>query len=237
MKDRWGGWYVTGEHGDQPHLGNLVVRDRDAIHPVKNDQGHNVVDLSDRLRVENYLTPHSDIVALMVFEHQVLVHNLLTKANFETRRALHYQAELNRALGEPETNQLESTTRRIQNAGDQLVEALLFSEEAEIKAPIKGTSAFTKLFSESGPRDSQGRSLRDFDLRTRLFRYPCSYLIYSSAFDALPPEMKTYVAARLRGVLTGEVRDEAFYHLAAADRQAILEILTETKPDLWSQGR
>jgi hypothetical protein len=235
IRDRWGGWYVTGQHGKQPHLGNLVVRDRDALHPVKNDEGHNIVDLSDRIRVDNYLTPHSDIVALMVFEHQVLVHNLLTKANFETRRALHYQADLNRALGEPETNQLESTTRRIQHAGDQLVEGLLFSDEAAIEAPIKGTSAFPDLFAESGPRDSQGRSLRDFDLKTRMFKHPCSYLIYSSAFDALPTEMKTYVAARLRDILTGEVRDEAFDHLSAADRQAILEILTESKPELWSQ--
>jgi hypothetical protein len=235
LEDRWGGWYVTGEHGKQPHLGNVVVRDRDALHPVNNDEGHNVVDLSDRLRVANYLTPHSDIVALMVFEHQALVHNLLTKANFETRRALHYQADLNRALGEPETNQLESTTRRIQHAGDQLLEGLLFSGEAAIDAPIKGTSAFTQLFAERGPRDSQGRSLRDFDLKTRMFKHPCSYLIYSSAFDALPTEMNTYVARRLRGILTGDVRDEAFDHLSAADRQAILEILTETKPELWSE--
>jgi hypothetical protein len=234
LEDRWGGWYVTGSHGHQTHLGNLIVRDREAPRPVDNKDGLNVVDLGDRLRVENYLTPHSDIVALMVFEHQILVHNLIAKANFETRRALAYQAELNRALGEPESNRLESTTRRIQNAGDELVEALLFCDEAPVTAAIEGTSDFAAVFSAAGPRDGQDRSLRDFDLHRRLFKYPCSYLVYSPALDALPSDMKSYVATRLRGVLTGESGGETFYHLSAGDRQAILEILTATKPELWS---
>jgi len=235
IKDRWGGWYVTGKHGEQPHLGNLVIRDRDAPRSFTNENDLNIVDLSDRLRLTNYLTPHSDIVALMVFEHQVLVHNLLAKANFETRRALYYEAELNRALGEPAGNRLESTTRRIESVGDKLVEGLLFANEAPIVAPITGTSSFTEQFPQAGPRDSLGRSLRDFNLSTRMFKYPGSYLIYSPAFDGLPGEARTYVATRLRRVLTGEDHDEAFYHLSADDRRSILEILQETKPNLWQR--
>jgi hypothetical protein len=233
--DRWGGWYVTGTHGDQTHLGNLVVRDREAPRPFDNEQGLNVTDLSERLRTANYPASHSDIVALMVFEHQLTVHNAITKANFETRRALLYEVELNKALSEPATNRLESTTRRIANVGDKLVEALLLSNEAELTAPISGSSEFTKKFSAKGPRDAEGRSLRDFDLRSRMFKHPCSYLIYSTAFDGLPEEVKSYVAQRLRGILQGTDRDEAFWHLTREDRRAIFEILSQTKPGFLSE--
>jgi hypothetical protein len=233
VKDRWGGWYVTGTHGEQPHLGNLIVGEQDE--PITRQERQNIVDLSDRFRTENYLTPHSDIVALMVFEHQLHLHNLLTQANFEARRALFYEADINRAFGELASNRLESTTRRIQSAGDKLLEGLLLVKEASISAPISGTSRFTELFSRAGPRDAKGRSLRDFDLKSRMFKYPCSYLIYSPAFDRLPEEMKSYVATRLHKLLTGQDGDPVFAHLSANDRKAIFEILEATKPDLWSR--
>ena len=233
IEDRWGGWYVTGTHGEQTHLGNLIVRDREAPRPWKNEEGQNVTQLDDKLRTENYLTPHSDIVALMVFEHQTHVHNLITKANFAARQALLYETELNQAFGEPAGNRLESTTRRIANAGEKLVEGLLFSGEAPIKGPIAGTSAFAEQFMALGRRDSTGRSLRDLDLSTRMFKYPCSYLIYSPSFDGLPAEMKSYVARRLREVVAGD-GGEAYWHLTAADRRHIGEILRETKPELWN---
>jgi hypothetical protein len=232
IEDRWGGWYVTGARGAQDHLGNLVIRDRDAPKPWKNEAA-NPADLDDLIRAENYLTPHSDVVALLVFEHQTHVHNLITKASFAARQALHYEEGLNKALGEPEGNRLESTTRRIENAGEKLVEGLLFVNEAPIKEPIAGNSGFAEGFTKRGPRDAHGRSLRDLQLADRLFKYPCSYLIYSPTFDALPPVMKDYVANRLREILAGE-NDENYSHLSSADRQAISEILCETKPDFFA---
>lgn len=237
FEDRWGGWYVTGTHGKQSHLGNLVIRSRRVPEDVDNSQGHNVIDLADRFDVDRYLTPHSDIVALMVLEHQTMVHNYLTKAGFATRQALHHQATMNRALGYPEDKQLESTERRIQHAGDDLVEALLFADEAPLTGPIRGTSGFSESFSAMGARDEQGRSLRDFDLTTRLFRYPCSYLIESSAFDGLPQPMLDYVWRRLWDVLQGRDETETFAHLTPADRQAIREIIRDTKQDLPAYWR
>ena len=233
LKDRWGGWYVTGTHGEQPHLGNLIVRDTKAQRPFDNAEGHNVEDLSDRFKTADYLTPHSDIVTLMVFEHQIAVHNAMTKANFETRRALHYEAGINEALGKPADNRLESTTRRIKNVGDKLVEALLFSDEPTLTAPIVGSSEYTAEFSLRGPRDAQGRSLRDFDLQTRLFKYPCSYLVYTPTFDTLPAEVRSYVAQKLREILLATNTQDDFAHLSLDDRRAIFEILSETKPELW----
>jgi hypothetical protein len=238
VAQRWGGWYVTGTHGEQQHLGNLVVADREVELPVNNAAGQNVTALDERLSVDSYPSAHSDIVALMVLEHQILVHNRLTNANFEARRALYYQDEMNRALGEPEGSRLESVTRRIESAGNELVEALLLVGEAELSGAIEGTSGFAAEFSQLGPCDARGRSLRELDLKTRMFRYPCSYLIYSRSFDALPDEMRDYVWQRLADVLSGRCDDEGFKHLSSADRQAIFEILRDTKdglPENWAQ--
>jgi hypothetical protein len=236
FEDRWGGWYVTGTHGKQTHLGNLIVRGREEAQAEENADGQNVTNLADRFKVDEYLTPHSDIVALMVLEHQTLMHNRLTKANFETRAALYYQADLNRALGEPEDAPLESVTRRIETAAEEVVEALLFVDEAELTAPVVGTSGYAALFTELGLKDDKGRSLRDFDLERRLFKHPCSYLIYSESFDALPNEVKTVIWKRLAEVLRGEDASGRFDHLSAPDRQAIVEILRATKdglPPVW----
>ncbi len=232
LEQRWGGWYVTGTHGSQTHLGNLIVENKKLSRPIENKEGQNITSLANRLPTDNYLTPHSDIVALMVLEYQALVKNRLTQANFVTREALYYQASLNRALGDPEDKRLESVTHRIQSAGDSLVESLLFVDEAPLTAPIEGTSGFTEKFAKQGPHDRQGRSLRELDLEHRLFKYPCSYLIYSNAFRKLPPEMLEYVWQRLWDVLTQPSTSDKFSHLTEEDRQAIVEIIRDTVPDL-----
>lgn len=236
IEDRWGGWYVSGTHGTQSHLGNLIVRDREAKRPWKNEEGLNVTDLSDRFVVRNHLTPHSDIVALMVFEHQAHVHNLITKANYAARQALHYEREFNKALGQPESNRLESTTRRIESAGEDLLAGLLLADEAKLQGPFVGTSTFAAEFARCGPHDQRGRSLRDLDLTHRLFKYPCSFLIYSDAFDELPFEMKSYVIGRMKQVLAGQ-GDEKFAHLTSEDRQAVTAILNATRPELLDEAK
>lgn len=232
FEKRWGGWYVTGKHGGQTHLGNLIIRGKNVPQPLDNSAGQNLTELTALVDVAPYLSPHSDIVALLVLEHQTFVQNRLTKANYTARQARHYADEMNRALGEPPSKKWESVERRIQYAGDDLVEALLMVEEAKLTAPVSGTSGFAKSFSKTGPHDSRGRSLRDLDLAARLFKYPCSYLIDSPAFDELPGVMKEYVWRRLWDVLTQHKDTAKFAHLSAEDRQAIVEILRATKRDL-----
>lgn len=238
LEHRWGGWYVTGTHGAQQHLGNLVIDGRRVPDLVDNSAGQNVTKLNDRFDVDEYPSPHSDLVALMILEHQALTHNRLTKANFATRQALAHETMLNEMLDKPAGTRLDSTTRRIRSAGDELVDALLLVGETKLKEPVAGTSGFTKVFAQSGPRDSLGRSLRDLDLQTRLFHYPCSYLIYSDAFDGLPGDVKAYVWLRLWDVLSGEDQTDKFTHLTPTDRQAILQIIRETKselPGFWTE--
>lgn len=232
LEKRWGGWYVTGEHGWQSHLGNLIVRGKRVSQPVDNSDGQNVLNLEDRLPIERYLVPHSDVVALMVFEHQTLVQNCLTKASFAARKALHDEAALNRALEKPVGELSDGTRRRIQAIGDELVDALLLVDEAPLADSVRGTSGFAEKFAQAGPRDRHGRSLRDLDLELRLFKYPCSYTIYSRQFDGLPRVMNDYVWTRLWDVLGQGRHAERFSHLSQDDRQAIVEIIRDTKPDL-----
>jgi hypothetical protein len=232
FKNRWGGWYVTGTHGEQTHLGNLIVRGRPNPNDVDNADGQNVTDLSSKFTTSAYLTPHSDIVALMVLEHQAEMHNRIVRAGFQTRMALQHERVMKEALGEDEGRLYESTERRIKGACEPLVEYMLYSGEAELTDQIEGTSGFAAEFAQRGPRDRQGRSLRDFDLRRRVFKYPCSYLIDSEAMHGLPPEARKYVWSRLWDILTEQDDSEKFAHLSSEDRQAIREILQDTVPDL-----
>jgi hypothetical protein len=232
LRQRWGGWYVSGTSGKQTHLGNLIVRGNPRPEDINNSANLNVTHLDRYFKTAPYLTPHSDIVALMVMEHQTEMHNRLTRANFQTRQALYDEAEFNKALGRPADYRSDSTLRRIKNAGEPVVQYMLFCEEAPLTDPIKGLSGFAEEFVKRGPRDGQGRSLRDFDLKRRLFAYPCSYVIYSEAFEALPVAVKDYVLRRLWEVLSGKDASKEFAHLSTADRQAILEILRATKPNL-----
>lgn len=230
LKERWGGWYVTGTHGSQMHLGNAIFRNK-VPDDFDNRDGLNLRSLEGRFDRSGYVTPHSDIAALMLLEHQAEGHNLLTRANFQTRLALAYEADLNRELGEAAEHRWESTTSRIKSVCEPLVEYLLMKDEAPLEGAIRGTSGFADEFTARGPFDSRGRSLRELDLRRRLFRYPCSYLIYSASFDALPAEAKRYVFRRMHEVLAGRDKSGEFKHLSDADRRAIREILTETKPE------
>ncbi len=211
---RWGGFYVTGTHGSQPHLGNVFVKAGPGpgnAASVDFASGANRTDLSELIDTRPYLGDHSDIVALMVIEHQIHVQNLITRVSWQARSA--------------------STSKPMHEIAEPLVEAMLFAHEAELEAPIAGSSNFAETFVGKGPRDPKGRSLRELDLATRLFRYPCSYLIYSEAFDALPGDVKTYIYQRFREVLGGEDTGENFVHLSETDRAAILDILAATKTD------
>ncbi len=232
LRERWGGWYVSGRHGNDRHMGNLTVRGRREAEGADLNLGANCTDLSRFISVDPYLVPTSDIVALMVLEHQSQTQNRITRANYECRMATQYDQMMNEMLDRPAGYQSETTKRRLAKVVNDLVDYLLFVDEYSLTAPIEGTSSFAREFAAKGPRDRKGRSLRDFDLKTRLFRYPCSYLIYSESFDGLPEPVKSQVYQRLWDVLSGKETAPRFAHLTPEIRSAILEILRDTKPNL-----
>lgn len=229
LLERWGGWYVTGTHGEARHAGNLLFEESSQPELAGNLAGGNLTSLVSRFSPRGYLSPHSDIVALLVLEHQTQLHNLVTRLNYETRIAVHHQQALDEALQRKTEGLSDSSRRRIERATAELVRYLLFLGEARWNSPISGTTSFAKEFSARGPRDRQGRSLRELDLRTKLFRYPCSYLIYSESIAALPIAAKTELWRQLRSALQGE--PEEYRAIPAADRKAVIEILSETVSD------
>lgn len=216
LADRWGGYYVTGTHGRQTHRGNLFGPEAIARHERDPSFNANVTDLRTFLDVARYPEPGSDLVALMTLEHQAHAQNLLAKLNHDAVAAL--------GTGE--------SLRPAYPAAAAALRYLLFVDEAKLSSPVGGTSDFARQFERQGPKDTQGRSLRQFDLRTRLFKFPCSYMIYSPAFEALPAPARKHLYRRLWDILDGQDRSSEFTRLSPEARREIREILLGTKTDL-----
>ncbi len=220
FEERWGGWYVTGTMAHGRHMGNAMLGDPDHPESMISDQTLHVASLENKFDTNGYLSPHSDIVALLVFDHQMHMMNLITRVGWEVRCAL-YDKTSSRALA-----------GLLRESANELVDYLLFVDEAPLPGPVRGTSGFAGQFASRGPRDSRGRSLRQIDLQTRLLRYPCSYMIYSQAFDRLPEQARSAIYQRMWQILSGGEKGSRYTRLSLADRQAIVEILRETKPGL-----
>ncbi len=236
MEERWGGWYVTGRHGAMRHLGNVLCTDENKPGWVDVEEGDNLLELPARVRPASYLQPTSDIVALMVMEHQTQMHNLMTRCSYESRTAAYQDHGINEALGRPLDHESDSTGRRIASVGEKLLRYMLLADEFELTSPVQGNSGFAEHFSQRGPKDAQGRSLYQLDLDKGLFKYPCSFLVYSDQFEALPERVKQYLGKRLKEILTSEEAEvKGFERLTKADRTAISQILADTKPEFWNQ--
>lgn len=215
LRQRWGGWYVTGRHNGQRHMGNVLSLGTDEKPTLDAEGGANITDLNRYFDTKRYLTPHSDIVALMVMEAQMDVQNAIVSAGLRTR---------------PRAGEAAPSAWEIAEACEPLVEVLLGGGEVQLTSPITGTGEFSRVFAASGPKDAQSRSLTELDLKTRLLKYACSPLIYSRSFDALPGAAQDQIWRRFREILAGKDPDGRFAHLSPADRQALREILSETKP-------
>lgn len=248
LEQRWGGWYVTpGPAGAD--LSALTMANRATINAnVLADQQSAAArpelgPIGKPFDPAAYLTGTSEGVAMLVLGHQTQMHNLITLTNYQTRLALHDAGQdgLAQASNLPLDALPTVTQDKIRKPAELLLRYLLFSRETSLGGldgrKVLASSRFAKGFAARGPHDGKGRSLRDFDLSNRIFRYPCSYLIYSDAFDALPEPAKSYVYRRLHEVLTGQDQSEDFAHLSARDRADILAILIATKPDLAAQWR
>ncbi len=235
IQQRWGGWYVTGTLGTQRHLGNVWVEDEAAWRDIDVEAGANILDLSKRVDLSPYLSPHSDVVALMVMEHQIDMHNRFTSASIEWRLHWHETQQINQDNGIPADHMSDESMARLGIIARQVVDGLLMKDETPLTSPVKGTSRFEEEFSHRDPHDELGRSLRQFDLSQRLFRYPCSYTIYSPAFDGLPKRLHEAIYQQLWEELSGPA-DASRYGMDAKQRQAVLEILRATKtglPESW----
>lgn len=228
FEERWGGWYVSGTHGRMKHLGNAVARNPYRPIELETRNTQNLTKLAGKFDTSKYLTPHSDIVALMTLEHQTRAVYLMTALSAQFRAAASPDYPAAR----------RPTEASLKAAVENLVSYLTFADEIVLTSAVKGTSTFTQTFPRRGPRDTKGRSLRDFNLKTRVFEYPLSYMIYSDIYDTMHPVALERVSRRLFEVLSGQDQSPAYARLTPARRRAALEIIRATKPNLpdyWRQ--
>jgi hypothetical protein len=215
---RWGGWYVTGTHGSMRHMGNAIVSDPANRDAMISERTLNRMSLAGAFDERRYPSTHSDIAALMVFQHQVRMTNLITRVGWDARVAAY-------------DHRLDLSTGPLKDAVNELVDSLLFAEEEPLTDTVKGTSGFAQLFAAQGPSDRAGHSLRQLDLGRRLLRYPCSYMVYSPAFAALPSDVRGAIYSRMGEILTGRETQPKYARSGEADRRAVVEILRDTLPD------
>ena len=224
LDERWGSWYVTGAPPSVRHLGN-TTEPIEYVPGTSPDSTRALDTLEGLFDLTGYPTPYSDLVALLVLEHRTHMTNLLVRIGWETRVADYTDARVGQPSEAPAAANIEDTAV-------EFVDYLLFVDEASLPAGIRSTSGFGERFSAQGPFDRQDRSLHQLDLDGRLLRYPCSFLIYTDAFDALPERAKDAVYRRMWEVLSGQATDDRYARLTLDDRRAVVEILRDTKPDL-----
>lgn len=225
---RYGGWYITGSTGAMKHRGNVVISPDDPM--TLPPGGQNILSLADRINLQHYLSPGSDIVSMLTFEHQSGATNLIARVNAQ-------YAGLNNQSLPPDRR---ATQGDLDASIEELVRYLTFVDQTPLPSQVQGSSSFTETFAKQGPRDGQGRSLRDFDLRTRVFRYPLSYMVYSQAFDNLNPAAKERVWRRLYDLLSGNDRSPDAPHIDPGGGSAAIAILAATRqglPDYWKPVR
>jgi len=223
FEERWGGWFITGKTGSARHMGNtLLLPGAAASRPSGVPKP--LASLDGKFNLEGYPSHFSDVAAVMVLNHQMKMINLLTRVGWETRIALDQMGK------NPQEKQ--NAERLIAADADELADYMLFVDEAPLPGKFESTSGFQTQFASGGPRDKLGRSLRQLDLEKRLMRYPCSYMIYSPAFDGLPATTRDAVYAKLWSVLSGKDKARKYSSLSPDVRAAIVGILLETKPSL-----
>lgn len=224
IRERWGGYYVTGR-SSLPHLGNrtytdAALREFPAESPV-------LETLEGKIDVSRYLRVTSDIVALMVLEHQCLIHNHLVAAAMNYRRVAWLQKSLDPS-GDPDAG---AAGKQADESARKIVDLLLFENEAELgENGIEGDPAFQEAFTRRFPKTPDGRSLADFQLNDRLFKHRCSYMLYSKTFENLPARVKSAVIGRLKEVLAGEPGPDNHPQLKSSERRKISSILAQTLP-------
>jgi hypothetical protein len=229
LVQRWGGWYVTGTHGDMRHMGNTTYSGHTLVEPFDVENGANLTRLPDRVAANRYPVATSDIVALLVLEHQSQAHNLMTRAAAESRAAARLDAE----LGLPAGSASDATRLRVAQAGDRLLRCLLLADAITFTSPVRGTSGFAAEFSARGPHDEQGRSLHQLDLDRRLFARRLSHLVHGGQFARLPEPVKRHLGGRLHEILCAGREVAGFGPIDRDDREAIASILAATEPEFW----
>lgn len=221
LRERWGGWYVSGTT-DEGHLGNRWIREGHEAELAP--RVTSLADLSSFIDTRKYLRRTSDVVALMVLEHQCRTHNLMTKAKMTYERAVYFQKSYS---DEGLDSQEGMAWKTADSSAKAIVEAFLFRGEVDPGGDgVEGSEDFVEMFEGRGVESRSGKTLREFRLYGRMFRHRCSYMIHSAAFRILPNLVKQRVFHHLRQALDDDNAGE----MSQRERVVVRSILEETVP-------
>ena len=236
---RWGGWFVTGGHGSATHRGNAFASELQGTVTLDTSQSFNQQSLKHFFTAKKYPRDTSDIVSLMVLEHQIMMSARLSEASYDMRAAMVRQKALRAELGDPPTDELVGTALIVaESHASKVLDALLFKDEAELpQGGVQGHPDFQRDFRAMHPAAPDGQSLAEFHLSNRLFRHRCSYLIYSRQWAALPPPFLDLLMSKLHSILTATEPHPAYRYLGNEERSTILRILAGTLPGLPASWR
>jgi len=229
LADRWGGWYVTGSTGQLVHRGNRQTLEGEAHAALDGEPGADRPSLEEWIDTSRYPVPHSDVVALLVLEHQKTVHNLMARVAWKAPSGMQRLAAARARAAGGEAELAARQQKLLDSMVDPLVDALFMIDAAPIPAGVAAGNGFAARFSGQGPADAAGRSLRRLDLDGKLFRWPLSYLLLGEAFDALPTPVMDAVRTRIGAVLRGADSRRSPL-LGVEDRAALREMLAQVKP-------
>ncbi len=230
LHDRYGGWFVSGNHGAMRHMGNAIASREGGKITIDREQFANLEKLDRFFSTEAYPAPGSDIAALLVFDHQVTMHHRLVEAAYRARQSL-FDSKLDPKETDVSKLSKGRSTDEFLEGRDKVVDYLLFRDETPIPK-VSCDPAFRRAFSANRIADRRKRSLKDLRLDGRIFENRCSYMIYSPTFDQFPPMLKGAIYARIHEILTSPKPVEGFDYLGKDEKRRILEILDETKEDL-----
>ena len=228
LTERWGGWYVTGHHGNARHLGNAIANDNNGQLVIDTNPGANLDNLSGKFDTTRYLRPDSNIAALLVLEHQCRTHNLIHKCTLDLLRMRWLETQIH-----PDENPDRADgpyAAMAARCAGELAAAFLFTNEADLGDGVEAAGDFTAKFPATGPRARDGRSLRDLRLYRRLFKHRCSYMIHSPSFQHSPPMLRQLTLAKLHDALSAKDQSGLAAHIPVAERDRILAILADTIP-------
>lgn len=231
LEQRWGGWYVTGSHHPMLHMGNALARETAQGADLDMASGANANSLTGYFDVSRYPLDQSDIVALMVLEHQVNLQTMMTQAQYAVKSALYREDAMRREMPDAGPSLGDSTRRIITHEAARLVKNMLFVDEAPLADEgVSSASSFADDFARGAPRDQTGQSLKTLHLGSRLFKNRCSYLIHSPYFNALPPRLLEEISRLMREALVGRDAHGHAAHLRPEEKRRITAILRETMP-------
>jgi hypothetical protein len=230
LQDRYGGWFVSGQHGKMRHMGNSIATREDGQVTIDRKRFANLEKLDQFFPTDSYLAPGSDIAALLVFDHQVTMHHRLVEATYRARQAL-FDSKLDPMETDVAKLAAGRSIREFTEGVDKVIDYMLFREEIALPK-VSCDANFRRAFTANKRTDKGGNSLKDLRLDGRIFEHRCSFMIYSPSFEHMPPMLRGAIYDRLHQILTAQAPVKGFEHLGAEERTRIFEILRETKKDL-----